>query len=473
MIHRRRFINLIRPISIWLALLLTTGCAQTTPPVVATPQPPQPPIVQTVEVEVTRVVYREMLVTPTPAPPHACSPETIASANEVVIGALLPLSYPGAWMRSAHMQMGLSLALERVNSAGVAGKPLRLAVYDSGDDPARSAQLAQQLITEECAVALIVGLGDMASAAVAEVTEKFGKPMIVIDAAATQLTETMPPTLFRLAPASPMVASMPASWLADVGDYNKDGVVRAVAIVENSPAGDIFVEQNSQWFEQLGIEAAFHRIDLPMVDFSPEIARLLAMPEIPDAVYIVIGSDSALDLHQQLFEAGIRPEKGTLVVNQSRRALEPGAFGLRAQLPTGSIVARRGPWHTTAPEMGRQLFERFRQNGLTLPELSAFLAHDALLLLIDAMQRAPTLTSADLITALESSDIELAAGRYTFPFGVAQPLDGNAAPAYAWHQWMTPPLLYLMVTAEGQPPSEMRAIWPEAYRGAPQPVMPS
>ncbi len=466
MIHRRRFIQLMWTISLWLTLLLVAGCVETTPPAVETPQPmvtPTPPMVavETVEVEVTRIVYRETLVTPTPAPPQPCSPETLASADEVVIGVLLPLSYPGAWLRAASMQMGLNLALERLNSAGVAGKPLRLAVYDSGDDPARSAQLAQRLIAEECAAALIVGLGDAASTAVATVTAQFDKPMIVIDAGITSLTESQPQSLFRLAPAAPMVASMPASWLADVGDYNQDGAVRAIVIAENSPAGDLFVEQSSQWFTRFSIDAIVHRIDLPMTDFSPQIARLLAMPDIPDAVYIVIGTDNALDLHQQLFDAGIRPDKGTLVVNQARRALDPSVFGLRQQLPAGSIVARRGPWPSTATEMGRQLFERFRQSGLAWPEMGAFLAHDAVLLLVDAMQRAPTL-----------SDIELSAGRYTFPFGSSQPPDGENAPAYAWHQWMTPPLLYLMVTETGQPPASMSVLWPEPYRTQPQPTFP-
>lgn len=469
MIHRRSFSHQTWIFSIWLILFLAAGCAQPTP---STLETPHAPTIQTVEVEVTRIVYRETLVTPTPAPPQPCSPDTLADANEVVVGALLPLAAPGAWMRSANMQMGLNLAFERLNSTGILGTPLRLAILDSADDPVRSAQQAEELIVKGCAAALIVGLGDASTAAVAEVTARFGKPMIVIDAAAPQLTESMPQNLFRLAPVSPMVASMPASWLADVGDYNRDGVVRAVVIAENSAAGDLFVEQTGEWFGRFGLEAVIHRIDLPMTDFSPEIARLLAMPEIPDAVFIVIGADSALDLHQQLYDAGIRPEKGTLVVNQSRRALDPGAFGLHHQLGAGSVIARRGPWPSIAPEMGRQLFDRYRQNGLAWPEMSVFLAHDSLLLLADAMQRAPTLHGDDLIAALESSDIELAAGRYTFPFGAAQPPNGENTPTYAWHQWMTPPLLYLMITEAGQSPASMPAIWPEQYRSAPKPTMP-
>lgn len=436
------------------------------------PQATQPPVIETVEIEVTRIVYRETLVTPTPSPPLACSPENLAEADEVVVGALLPLSASSSWMRSANMQMGLNLALERINSGGVAGTPLRLVLYDSADDPARSAQLAEKLIVEECAAALIVGLGDAATAATMEVTERFRKPMIVIDAASPQITEGQPKSTFRLAPVATMVAQMPANWLADVGDYNGDGSVEAVVIAENTAAGDLFVEQSNAWFPQNDIRYAIHRIDLPMTDFSPEIARLLAMPTIPDAVFVFITAEGALHLHQQLFDAGIRPDKGTLVVNHSRRALDPGAFGLGNTLGVGSIVARRGPWPSVAPEMGRLIFDRYRQSGLARPELGTFLAHDALLLLVDAMQRAPSLAGMEISKALESSDIELAAGRYTFPYGSSQAPDGEAAPLYAWHQWMTPPLLYLMHTEDSQDPATLPAIWPEAFRTLSPPAFP-
>ncbi|BAM01508.1 putative ABC transporter substrate binding protein [Caldilinea aerophila DSM 14535 = NBRC 104270] len=448
---------------LWLMAVGTSGCT-------ASPEPPPfataPPVIQTVEVEVTRIVYRETVVTPTPAPPTPCSPESLSDASQVVIGAILPLSNTGVWMRSANMQMGLNLALERVNSRGVAGVPLRLMIVDGGDDPLRSAQLAEQLIVQECAAGLIVGLNDSATLAVMDVAERFQKPMLVIDAASPSITETQRQMVFRLAPATPMVASMPANWLASVGDFNGDGVLQAVLIVESSAAGDLFIEQSSEWFARNEIALEIHRVDAPMMDFSPEIARLLAMPTIPDAVFIVIGANGALALHQQLFDAGIRPDKGTLVVNHSRRALEPAVFGWPGSLGMGSIVARRGPWPSIATEMGRTIFERYRQSGMPTPEMSTFLAHDALLLWVDAMQRATSLRGADLVRALETSDIELAAGRYVFPYHTEQPPDGVNAPQYAWHQWMTPPLLYLMYTEASQDSTTLSVIWPEQYSTA-------
>ena len=458
-------------ISLLLTAVMLGACGQATAsPSNITPSPV--PAVQTVEVEVTRVVYRETLVTPTPAPLSPCSPARLTDTSEVVVGALLPLSTPGAWMRGANMQTGLNLALEKLNMTGIAGHSVRLVIYDTGDDIVRSQQMAERLISQDCAVGVIVGLGDTASAAVIEVTERFRKPTILIDATAPGLTEAQPEATFRLAPTLPMIAAMPAQWLAEVGDYNGDGAMQAVVIAENSAAGDMFVEQTYEWFPQAGIDVEDHRVDLPMMDFSPEIARLLAMPTIPDAVFIAINSDSALALQEQLFDAGIRPDKGTLVVNQNRRALDPTTFGLRRAPTTGAIVARRGPWPSMATEAGRSLLDRFRQSGLAWPELATFLAYDALRLLADAAQRAPSLSGPDLVAALEASDIELAAGRYNFPYGSNQRPDGVSAPAATWHQWLEPPLLYLMFTEEGQDPATAAVIWPELYRTQPDALAP-
>lgn len=470
--HLRDISRSILTIGLWLTATWLAACSQATASPGSESPAQAPPVIQTVEVEVTRVVYRETLVTPTPAPLTPCSPDRLTDASEVVIGALMPLSTPGAWMRSANMQAGLNLALEQLNAVRVNGLPVRLVIYDTGDDAARSQEMAERLITQDCAVGLIVGLGDVASAAVIAVTERYRKPTLLIDAMSPGLTEAQPEATFRLAPTLPMLASMPAQWLAETGDYNGDGAVQAVVIAETSVVGDLFVEQTREWLLQAGVELAVHRIDLPMLDFSPEIARLLAMPTIPDAVFIAIGADSALGLQTQLFEAGIRPDKGTLVVNQNRRALDPTMFGVRQAPTVGTIAARRGPWPSMATEAGRTILDRFRQNGLAWPELSTFLAYDALHLLADAVQRSPSLRGPDLIAALETSDIELSAGRYTFPYGSHQRPDGVKTPAYAWHQWLTPPLLYLMFTEESQDPATAAVIWPKLYRTLPGALAP-
>ena len=422
-----------------------------------------------VTVEVTRVVLRELVVPATPTPPTACSPEQLAEAEEVVIGALLPLSNSPQWPSAQGMQTGLNAAAEMLAS-GVGGLPVRVITYDPGDDPARAAQMAEMLITEDCALGLIVGLNEEASGAVRLVSERFRKPMLVIAADAPSLTEGQPSTVFRLAPSAPMVARMPATWLAEVGDYNNDGNLLAVLVAENSPAGDRAVAEAEEWFAQYEIELAVQRVDLPAADFSPQIARLLSMDTVPDAVFVSIAGDAGLDFQQQMLEAGIRPEKGTLAVLRNQRALDGPAFWSRVPSGAGTIVERKGPWPATQNAGTEAFANRYARVNARWPEFSSFLAHDAVLLLIDAIGRAPSLRGMDLVKALEASDVELAAGRYSFPYGSAQPPDGQATPEHYWHQWTNPPLLYLRYTQELQDPAQLDVVWPDVYRTTAGPV---
>ena len=86
--------------------------------------------------------------------------------------------------------------------------------------------------------------------------------------------------------------------------------------------------------------------------------------------------------------------------------------------------------------------------------------------------RAQSLQPRRLVAALETSDLELAAGRYRFPVNSAHPPDGATTPDYLWHQWQDPPLLYLQYGAAEQPPATMDVIWPPTYRTSEGPVLP-
>ncbi len=75
------------------------------------------------------------------------------------------------------MQAGLGLAVEDINQAGgIGGKPLRAAIEDTAGDPGLAARMAEQLITEHCASALVGGFTLEESAAIKQVSERYGVP---------------------------------------------------------------------------------------------------------------------------------------------------------------------------------------------------------------------------------------------------------------------------------------------------------
>jgi hypothetical protein len=121
--------------------------------------------------------------------------------------------------------------------------------------------------------------------------------------------------------------------------------------------------------------------------------------------------------------------------------------------------------------MGVEFVERLRQYSTQWPDPVAFAAYDAVHLLADAAQRAGSVAPQDLLPALEATDIKLAAGYYYFSYNSNRPPSGPLEPAYMWHQWPEPPLLYLQYREAQQDPATIDVIWPPRYHTVEGPVL--
>lgn len=415
-------------------------------------------------VEVTRVVTQEIVVTATPAPPGACAPANAADATEIVVGVLAPFSQDAAWPRALAMQAGIGLAVEDANLAGgMAGKPLRVIMQDTAGDPATAERLAEQLVTHDCASALIGGFNTEEAAAIKQVSLRHNIPFLIIDATADELTSDLPATVFRLAPAASMIAQMPVQWLTTVGDFNDDGSQQVLVLAENSASADAALEQVNAVFPAAGINYEVLRVDAPAADYSPLIARVVTREQAADVILLYVMGDATLDLLRQLLDAGIGPQKGTLLVG-GRAVLDGAQFWTHVPDGAFTVATRRGPWPTSVMPLGESFVERFRAYSAQWPEPVAFAAYDAIHLLADAAQRARSISPPDLVAALETTDITLASGYYNFPFNRSNPPDGVTEPAYLWHQWRDPQLLYLQYREPQQDPSTMDVLWPLRYR---------
>jgi ABC-type branched-subunit amino acid transport system substrate-binding protein len=319
------------------------------------------------------------------------------------------------------------------------------------------------LVTHDCASALIGGFTTEEAAAIKQVSLRHNIPFLIIDATADELTSDQTPTVFRLAPAASMIAQMPVQWLAALGDFNGDGNQQVLVLAENSASGDAALEQVDSVFPAAGIAYEVLRVDAPAADYSPLIARVVEREQAADVIFLYVMGDATLDLLRQLLDAGIGPQKGTLLVG-GRAVLDGTQFWARVPDGAFTIASRRGPWHTSVTEMGVSFVERHQAYSVHWPEPVAFAAYDAIHLLADAAGRAPSISPADLLAALETTDVTLASGYYNFPFNSSNPPDGAAEGAYLWHQWRDPQLLYLQYREAQQDPATIDVLWPPRYR---------
>lgn len=448
------------------------GCGAGETPPVAAPTPVV--IVQTVEVPVkvesTRIVEQQVIVTATPSPPTPCHARTLSETNEIVIGALAPLSGRSA-TGGLPMQAGITIAVDKLNSeGGIQGKPVRIVTYDTASNPEIGAQRASQLITQDCAVGVIGIYDSDVALTVKEVLHTQKIPGIFVDTYHDEITASLYPEVFRIAPGMTMFAEMAGKWLHAVGDYNGDGQISAVIVAEDSPYGIKQTEQTVQGLVDQGIQHRELLVDLPTNDFSSVIARIVDMDVIPDAILIRVSGESGLLLQQQLLQNGVGPKKETLIV-ASQSALDDKLFWqIMGEDGLSTVVLRVGPWSGTISEEGKRFVERYEQFNPQWPTNAAFGGYDAVRLLGDAIQRSTTLQGEDILIALENSEIMLASGRYNFPVRQSNPPEQNT-PTYLWHQWQNVPLLYLQYTEINQPASAMAVIWPDEYRTSEGPIV--
>ncbi len=409
-------------------------------------------------------------------PPSCQNPATDSSATAgssasmgnsdppLVIGAILPLSSPGAFDAGFAMQFALNTAAKIVNrEGGINGRPIRLVTYDSAGIPRRGALYAERLITMDCA-AVIVGLfHDNVAAAVLDVAGNYSVPVIITGARDERLTADQSPVAFRIAPTDAvrdrnLVDFLKSRFSTDSAQVWRDGEATVIYVTENYAMENRHGENVIALMENAGMTAKALRVDLPITDLSPTLTRILAGKMPPDAIVLDLPASAAGALQARLLDLGIGPATGTLIIADGPEQSDQLAIGSETGAPL--IVGWDGPWPSTVHDAGRPLIADFAGYFDRWPEPIAFQAYDSLLLAVDALRRTETLAGADIIGALEATDIQLGSGRYHFPYGAGRLPEESGASREAWHQWMEPHLLYLQLSPAAEPLSDAQVIWP-------------
>ncbi|MCB0107555.1 MAG: ABC transporter substrate-binding protein [Caldilineaceae bacterium] len=447
-----------------------TPNTEATPTLVSAAESPPaiPTIAPTAEPTATPIIVPAAAVPAT----VGCTRGTVRTEDEIAIGALYPLSNPQMMANGFAMLAATNLAIADINErGGIGGKTIRAVIYDSASDPAQGALFAERLITLDCVTAIVGIFHSDVAIAVKDVAVQYHVPVIFADPYADEVTADWAPEIFRIAPTHSMLIETMGEWLNALGDYNRDGERLAVVIAENTEFGRSRLQRFEETLPQVGVKTVGFPIDLPSDDFSPVIARIVALDNLPDAIFLYLHNGNVMSLAKQLIDAGIGPERNSLLVTTSK-ILDDQRFW--QEVPNGDflIAMQIGPWPSTITQMGQSFAMRFQQYFHRWPEGSAFEAYDAVWLIADAIGRADSLVPNAIIDALEKTDITLAAGHYNFPYGSSSPPDAQGVAPYLWHQWPTPPILYLQYTETNQLSSQMQVIWPPAYSNGSPPIAP-
>ena len=125
----------------------------------------------------------------------------VAAADDVVIGALLPMTGGNA-PNGAQKKTGYEIAVEEVNAQGgiaaLGGAKMKLVVRDHEGKPDVGARLANAIINDDKASMVVGTYQSGVSIPVARVTERAKTPFLVTDSMADEITEAGLKYLFRI-----------------------------------------------------------------------------------------------------------------------------------------------------------------------------------------------------------------------------------------------------------------------------------
>ncbi len=406
-----------------------------------------------VEVEVEKEVEVEVEVT---AVPGRCAPMSADDVEEIKIGATVPQSAPGAIAGGRAMMTAINIAVAQINDAGgILGKPVKVIFYDTASLPERGTAAGEYLITQECVVGIVGEYHSSAGVAMKEVSHKYHIPTIFAETWNDTITGVGYEEVFRIAPASSMVAEADANYLEALG------AEFVVIFSENTDYGVPAAEATTEKLAARGIEAETYLADKGTLDYAPIIARIQAGPT-PDVILVLMTGEDSFNFEQQAAEAGLMPNEDTICI-ANQVAIQSDVFW--EAVPDGNWCAFRkvGLVPALANEVTTEFEAEYRKHFDWFPESFALEAYDSMMLMAIAIENAGSLDPDAIIAAIEASDVTLAQGHYHFPYGTGNPVPADE-PEWMWHQWPDPAVLFLQYFEVGQDGDDAAVVYPEVYQ---------
>ncbi len=313
--------------------------------------------------------------------------------GEIKIGAVLPVTGKESKIGGAYKQ-ATEFAVKEANDAGgvdVGGKKMKVALtlLDDTSDPAKSAQLVEELCTQKVA-AVIGGYGSQLVQAQSVVPERYGVPFISGGAGARSIYGRSKWVFGTLSPVDVLSQTQMdfLDSLVAAGKLKKP--LKIALVTENTEHGRDYVQGVHDFIKAhpgiftIAVEESF---EMYTPDFKPVLSR------VQNAKADLFMSDAHLEdyiaMHRAYTQMGLRHEMVTYGARgadaAARKALGPATDYIFASgwwsdlLPYPQVKAFNAKWkkatgsqpqwyHATAYETVRLLFAAIHNAGSLKPD---------------------------------------------------------------------------------------------------------
>lgn len=390
----------------------------------------------------------------------------IANAADcpIKIGALAPLSAPGAVTGGEAMRDAMNIAVSDINAAGgVLGCKVELVIGDSQGSPEPAKAATEKLINQDHVVAIAGEYHSSAGLAAKEVAQQSHIPIVFAETWNDKITADMQDYVFRIAPLSSEASAAIYRFAATV-----PGVKKVVIAAENTDYGLPASQETKAGLEAAKVQSTAFTVDMGTQDFSGIIQRIKA--EHPDMIISIMTGEASYNFTEQAAEAGIGPANLPFVCDQV--ALESSAYW--KNVPDGNycFVSRVGLPVKRYSDRTKAFVKAYAEKtGKSTAESYALEAYDSLRILAQAVADAKSTKGEDVVAALESIKYEGVLGTITFPVNRKNRPDAAHLEPKWWHQFPDPAITMVQYQTKGEDSKDAVVVFPDRYKTG-SPVFP-
>ena len=306
-----------------------------------------------------------------------------AQDKTIKIGALLPISGPGAYF-GAQDKQGAELALEQLNKSGVNGYKFTIQYEDSSCGPLPATQAAKRLLEQFKPDVVIGEECSDATLAIMPIVEQAKVPLVNAGSSAIKITEPGNPWTFRIMPNEVMQGVNIAE-----NAYKKLNARSAVLLFENTNAGIGNAKVFKDTFTKLGgnilAEIGFGRDVNDFTSIATRVAGLGKIDVIP--TYTLEGQ--GLKITQALAQAGVTKGGGGAAIQLGTIWLPFGFEQKAGKAALGYVrIVQFDP--TDQRPVVRDFVNAFKAKYSTDPTHLNAHAFDQIMLIADVVKRGGT-----------------------------------------------------------------------------------
>ncbi len=343
---------------------------------------------------------------------------SLAADNTIVLGAAVSLT--GKYSTNGkHTKNGYDLAIKRVNELGgvkVGAKRYKLKViyYDDESTPARGAQLAERLISQDHVKFLLGPYSSGLTKAIAPITEKYHIPMVEGNGASVSLFNKGYRYLFATLSTTEYYLKSALELLAE--ETKKQGKdpssLRIAMAFENDPFSRDIRQGVLDEAKKYGMKVVVDdKLPPDLSDMTATLTKVRALK--PDALLVSGHAKGAALVTRQAHEMHVRPAMIATTHCDSARIAQnqpQAAEGILCASQWDASLNYKGPWFGTAS----QYAQRFKKAYGYAPPYQGAESSAAVLVFVSAFQRANSLDPTKVRDAISATDMQTFYGNIKF-----------------------------------------------------------